>query len=134
MIYETISVHYFDHTALLEAIQEANAIRVECAYWANKAAEHLMDDDVTSGQAVQTGEFMNWAKNIEYIVSHWIEILAEKAFECKIYIFSFDEDYIGCLCHKITMRILAKEGKVKSAINPYPVPVAKWRPKHAACS
>ena len=119
MIYETIPVNYFDHTALLEAIQEANSIRVGCAYWANEAAEYLIDDDndVTSGQAVETGEFINWNKNIEYLVNHWIYTLTVKVLECKMNIPSFDESYTDALFHK--MFIKKNDGKVHpySAIN-----------------
>ena len=44
MIYETIPAKYFDHTALAKAIGEAFAIRDCAGYWANKAADELMDD------------------------------------------------------------------------------------------
>ena len=119
MIYETIPVNYFDHTALLEAIQEANSIRVGCAYWANEAAEYLMDDDndVTSGQAVETGEFINWNKNIEYLVNHWIYTLTKIVLECKMNIPSFDKSYTDALFHKWFM--MENDGKLDpySAIN-----------------
>ena len=68
MIYETIPAKYFDHTALAKAIGEAFAIRDCAGYWANKAADELMDDRMSSGDAVEIGEFINWAKNIEFLV------------------------------------------------------------------
>jgi len=60
-------------TALAKAIGEAFAIRDCAGYWANKAADELMDDRMSSGDAVEIGEFINWAKNIEFLVNHWIE-------------------------------------------------------------
>ena len=73
MIYETIPAKYFDHTALAKAIGEAFAIRDCAGYWANKAADELTDDRMSSGEAVEIGQFINWAKNIEFLVNHWIE-------------------------------------------------------------
>ena len=74
MIYETIPATYFDHTALAKAIGEAFAIRGCAGYWANKAADELMDDRMSSGDAVEIGQFINWAKNIEFLVNRWIEV------------------------------------------------------------
>ena len=74
MIYETIPAKYFDHTALAKAIGEAFALIEMVRYHANEAADQLMDDSMSSGDAVQIGEFINWAKNIEFHVNHWIEV------------------------------------------------------------
>ena len=74
MIYEIIPAKYFDHTALAKAIGEAFAIRDCAGYWANKAADELMDDRMSSGEAVEIGQFINWAKNIEFLVNRWIEV------------------------------------------------------------
>ena len=85
MIYETIPVHYFDHTALLKAVVEANVLCEYTSCLANQAAEELMDDDVTSGEAVGLGVMVNMLKNIEWVVEHWLEVLAPIASKCKIY-------------------------------------------------
>ena len=65
MIYETIPVHYFDHAALLKAIVEANVLCECTSCLSNQAAEARMDDDVTSGDAVQFGKIINILENIE---------------------------------------------------------------------
>ena len=85
MIYETIPVHYFDHTVLHKAIVEANVICERISSLAYEAAEALMDDDVTSGEAVELGEMINILKNVEWVVEHWLEVLAPIASKCKIY-------------------------------------------------
>ena len=76
MIYETIPAKYFDHTALAKAIGETSSLIEMVKYYANEAADALMDadDSMSSGDAVQIGEFINWAKNIEFHVNHWIEV------------------------------------------------------------
>ena len=74
MIYETIPAKYFDHTALAKAIGEAFAIRNCAGYWAKEAADVLMDDRMLSGDAVEIGVFINWLKNIEFLVNRWIEV------------------------------------------------------------
>ena len=52
---------------------------------AYEAAEALMDDDVTSGDVVELGEMINIMKNLEWVVEHWLEVLAPIASKCKIY-------------------------------------------------
>ena len=67
MIYQTIPVQYLDHDDLLKAIRVAWVLGRLAVNWANKAIEDLMNDDVTSGTAVNIGEFVNYAKNVECI-------------------------------------------------------------------
>jgi len=90
MIYETIPMYYFDHTDLVKAIVEANVISAYAKDFANKATEHLMDDNITSGIAFKMGETINMLKNVEHIVDHWVEILKFTAFELN---WCADQDY-----------------------------------------
>ena len=88
MIYETIPAKYFDHTALAKAIGEGVILREFAEWFANKAANDLLDDDVTSGLAVNIGDFMNYAKNIEFLVHNWLESFHKIADE-----YELDIDY-----------------------------------------
>ena len=81
MIYETIPAHYFDHTALFEAISEAAGISTCVEFLAQFAADSLIEQDMTSGAAMNAGQFINWAKNIEVITDRWIHLLSEKAYD-----------------------------------------------------
>ena len=105
MIYQTIPVQYLDHDDLLKAIQVARVLNRLAGHWANEAIEDLMNDDVTSGTAVNIGKFVNHAKNIECITSHWFDSLFDKASEiasamgCGVLSFTYrckkdDDDYI----------------------------------------
>tara|TARA_R110001606_G_C14982862_1_gene604648 strand:+ start:60 stop:557 length:498 start_codon:yes stop_codon:yes gene_type:complete len=101
MIYQTIPVQYLDHDDLLKAIRVAWVLGRLAVNWANKAIEDLMNDDVTSGTAVNIGEFVNYAKNVECITYHWYDFLFDKASKFKIITLSFtyrckkdDYDYI----------------------------------------
>ena len=81
MIYETIPAHYFDHTDLFEAIYEAIGIFNCVKFLAQNAADSLVEKDMTSGAAMNAGQFINWAKNIEVLTDHWIHLLSEKAYD-----------------------------------------------------
>jgi len=98
MIYQTIPVQYLDHTDLLKAIKEAMMLSRYANHLANTATERLMDDELSSGEAVDIGEKINILKNIECMVNHWIELLAKVASKCKIVSLKPDdkkiEDYL----------------------------------------
>ena len=57
--YETIPAKYFDHTALAKAIGETFSLIEMVKYYANEAADALMDadDSMSSGDAVEIGHF-----------------------------------------------------------------------------
>ena len=86
MIYQTIPVRYIDHADFLKAIIEANVLIGFAMMWAEQGLECLMQDNVTSGEAVYIGRFINYAKNIEYGVNQWLNTLCEIAGECNIII------------------------------------------------
>ena len=119
MIYETIPARYFDNTALFEAIYKAIEISGCVGFLAQDAANSLVEKGMTSGAAMNAGQFINWAKNIEVLTNHWIHLLCEKGYDLRLNLFPLpDTDKLGQNLLDKCVEAFHENKPFKDVINP----------------